>query len=266
MKSHILYRRIAVCVSFLLIGVFQSLFATAPLTHLWTYDSGSMGAGRVILSVGTVTVGTDGSVGFVVTTHDGAFGNKEYRLYWLDSEMVDLADDGVTDNEWVDAFLQPLAIRKDHLIYLSDQQLRSMSRDSVGNITDVAVGSPLAAASEATWMVEQSRNPGVLYIVETLSDQLTFKLHAYQLDPASTIELQTPTVIGVTDTAVEGERVIHLEFPTATDAMYQLESTTDLVNVPWSADGAQNIGNGGDVAAQRSAPASGNIFYRIRKL
>jgi hypothetical protein len=225
-----------------------------------------MGAGRVILSIGTVTVGTDGSVGFVVGTHDGAFANEEYRLYWLGADQVDLADDGVTDNEWVDTFLQPLAIRENHLIYLSGQQLRSMSRDSIGDITDVAVGGPLAAASGANWMVEQSRNPGVLYIVETLSDQLTFKLHAYAIDPASTIELQTPTVIGVTDAAVEGERVIHLEFPTATDAMYQLESTTDLVNVPWAADGAQNVGNGVDIATQRPAPASGNIFYRIRKL
>lgn len=266
MKLLTSHRRIAVYFSFLFVGFFQSLLATAPLTHLWTYDSGSMGAGRVIRSIGTVTVGTDGSVGFVVTTDDGAFENVEDRLYWLDADQVDLADDGVADNEWVSESLQPLAIRKDHFIYLKDNQLRSMSRDTLGDITDVSVGSAFGADVFTVWMVEQSRNPGVLYLIEPATDKLTFKLHAYQIDPASTEELQTPTVIGITDTAVAGERVIHLEFPTVTDAMYQIESTTDLVNVPWAVDGAQNVGNGADVAAQRSAPASGSIFYRIRKL
>jgi hypothetical protein len=48
--------------------------------------------------------------------------------------------------------------------------------------------------------------------------------------------------------------------------MYQIETTTDLIAAPWTADGTQITGNDTNILIQRNAPASGNVFYRIRKL
>lgn len=257
MKLHTLHRRLALCLPLLLVGLCQSVWS-AGLTPLWTFESGSLGAGRVIGSVGTVTVGTDGSVGFVVNTHDGAFSNSEYRLYWLDSAMNDLAADDVVDNEWVDEFLDPLAIRKDHFIYQSDQQLRSMTRDNLGDITDVAVGSAFGAMSFTKGMVEQSRNPGVLYIVETASDSLTFKLHAYAITPVNNDELQVPTGVGID----AGE--VQVVFPTKADEMYQIQSSVDLES--WTDEGAQIIGNGTPRSYGQPVSGISRKFFRVRKL
>jgi hypothetical protein len=245
----------------LLSGLFVMLplvSSAAGLELLWTYDSGSIGAGRKISSVSTLTVGTDGSVGFVVQAHDGSFGNQEYRMYWLDSAMNDLADDGALDNEWVNEALQPLAIRKDHLIYLSNQQLRSMTRDDVGDVADVSVGSAFGAASATTWMVEQSRNPGVFYFVETAGDALTFKLHAYALTPVNNEELLVPTEVGI-DT---GD--LQMRFPTKTDAAYQVQSSEDLVT--WVDEGAQIIGNGNARTFSYTVSSETKKFFRVRKL
>lgn len=118
-----------------------------------------------------------------------------------------------------------------------------------------------ATGDATSWMIEQSRGPGVLYIFEAELFATSFKVHAYQIDPASTDELLVPTIIGV-----EGGNTISLEFPAVADAMYQIETTTDLIAAPWTADGTQITGNDTNILIQRNAPASGNVFYRIRKL
>jgi hypothetical protein len=86
----------------------------------------------------------------------------------------------------------------------------------------------------------------------------SFKLHAYQILPVATDELLEPVTVGVDSGNVT------LYFATVADAMYQLETSSDMTT--WTADGAQIVGNGAQLLIQRSAPETGEAFYRLRKL
>lgn len=246
--------------TFLLLAALPLGLQAAPLEHLWTYTSGSLGAGREVFSVGTINVGTDGSVAFEVTTHDGAFGNKEYRIYWLDAEMNDLADDGDPSNDWSPVPLRPLLIRQDHLVYLeNDRQLRSMTRSETGVITDIAIGAAFDLTSdESTFMIEQSRQPSVLYLVEEPEDNLSFKVHAYAIEPVNNPELLVPTQVGIDN------GFLQIVFPTKADGMYQVEVSSDLVN--WTSEGAQIIGTGEAHTFSLEVGLQSKQFYRVRKL
>lgn len=245
--------------TFLLLAALPLGLQAAPLEPLWTYTSGSLGAGREVFSVGTINVGTDGSVAFEVTTHDGAFANQEYRIYWLDAEMNDLADDGDPSNDWSPVPLRPLLIRQDHLVYLqNDRQLRSMTRSETGVITDVAIGAAFDPASESTFMIEQSRHPSVLYLVETPGDRFSFKVHAYAIEPVNNPELLVPTQVGIDN------GFLQIVFPTKADGMYQVELSSDLVN--WTSQGTQIIGTGEAHTFSLEVGLQSKQFYRVRKL
>lgn len=258
MSLSILKPAIAYLKGALFICLFPLMAAAAPLEALWTMPSGSLGAGRVILSISTITVGTDGSVAFAVTTHDGNFVNQEYRLYWIDADQNDLADDGVPSNDWRNLPLEPLLVRRDQIVYLSNQQLRSMSRDQAGVITDVAVGSAFATANIINFMVEQSRNPGVLYLADYAESANNFNLHAYAINPVNNSEILVPTQVGIDN----GD--LKIVFATQTDGMYQIQASEDLVN--WVDFQSVIVGTGLPQTFSEAISAATKKFYRVRKL
>lgn len=230
----------------------------APLESLWTIPSGSLGAGRVILSISTMTVGTDGSVAFIVTTHDGSFDNEEYRLYWISADQTDLADDGVAGNEWQTTPMQPLIARQDQLVYLSGQQVRSLTRDSAGVLTDTAVGAPLSIYSTLSFMVEQSRHPSAFYLAEVLQNGLTFNLHAYGVNPVNNPEILVPTQVGIDN------GFLTIVFATQPDAMYQIQASDNLIN--WTNFQSVLVGTGAPAIFSEEITGTTKQFYRVRKL
>jgi hypothetical protein len=268
MNLYISHFRITVCFSFLLVGLIQSLLATAPLTKLWTYDSGVLPDGRMIFNAGlTPTVGTDGSLAFSVYVQDD-LGLPEYSLFWFEKEQADPNNPiPLLATIWSADKPQPVAVRLNHLMYMQKGLLSgdTVKKDHLYSFekgdADPTLIDSFATDDTTAWMIEQSRGPGVLYIFEAQVGDTSFKLHAYQIDPASTDELLVPTIIGV-----EGGNTISLRFPAVADAMYQIETTTDLSAVEWTADREQIAGNDTNILMQRPAPASGNVFYRIRKL
>ncbi|MDQ8198768.1 hypothetical protein QEH56_11440 [Pelagicoccus enzymogenes] len=245
-----------------LCGDLGSLSAAPYLTHLWTYDSSTINPdpvdAREILNVGlNSTVSSSGSIAFTVVTGLSE-NNSEQRLFWFDKDQDD------TDNPapaymsptWESERLLPMVFRRDHLVYsVNGDELHSLYREDDA-FTDQTIGTFTSA--DTSWMSEKARSPGVLYVFEAAVGDTSFKLHAYQILPVATDELLEPVTVGV-----DGDNIT-LYFQTVADAMYQLESSSDMAT--WTEDGAQIVGNGAQLLIQRAAPESGETFYRLRKL
>lgn len=242
----------------LIVLLVPTAVTAAALEPLWTMPSGSLGAGREVRSVSTISVGTDGSAAFVVTTDDGAFGNNEYRLYWIDAAMNDLADDGVPDNEWETTPMEPLLVRLDQLIYIQGSQLYSLTRDASGGVAKESVGSSFGALSTISYMIEQSRNPGVLYLVEIPESSSSFNLHAYAINPVNNPELLVQTQVGIDN------GFLKIVFATQQDAMYQIQASDDLST--WTDFQSVIVGTGLPQTFSEAVTTATKQFYRVRKL
>lgn len=238
-------------------GCLSNLSAAPYLVHLWTYDSSTVSPdpvdAREILNVGlNSTVSTSGSIAFTVMTA------SEQRLFWFDKEQADAANPAPAymSPDWGSESLLPMVFRKDHLVYSKNgNELHSLYREN-DVYADATIGT--LSTTDSSWMVEKARSPGMMYVFEAGVGDTSFKLHAYQIFPVATAELLEPVVVGV-----DGDNIT-LYFTTVADAMYQLESSSDMAT--WTADGAQIVGNGAQLLIQRAPPESGEMFYRLRKL
>lgn len=222
------------------------------VTSSWDFVVGPLTAGRVVRSVSSVNVGTNGSVAVTLTVDDGSFGNTEYQLYWISS-----AGDLIWGSGFISSFPVALAIRPGLLVYQEGDRIASVVKPDtgpvvVGTVTTAAAGNVFSAYS-----IEQGRTPGVLAVAEVEDDKSGFTLHAYQLTP----RLADVELVGSVSGVLGGRFV--MQFQSQAGVNYQFQSSEDLLT--WLDAGAEIVGDGSVKSLPDDIAAGARRFFRVIK-
>jgi len=172
----------AVC----LIAIFAiSSFAHAQsLQPAWDYSYDETVAGKQITGA-DIYSGSDGSVVLVVRSDNGGGGSYESKIVWLRAN-----DDGSSPTAplWTSTWIATLesttvvAVRKNHLVYSTGRQIRSVTVDAAGTPTDSLVKEFSELDDDdggnINFSVERGRAPGFVYSFSAHKDKGGFKFSA----------------------------------------------------------------------------------------
>lgn len=228
----------------------------------WDYTYTEAVAGKQIIFFTPINSGSDASVAFVATRGDGGGGNLENRIFWL---RVNEDGSSPTTPLWVSdwtpnsGFTDIVAVRRNHLAYISGRQLRSVVIDANG-ATTVSTVETFSGETEGgdplVMTVEQARAPGFVFSIAPRLDKRGFTLKAFRFTPAP------PAISGVpTFTSINGDS-LSISFQTDLGVNYQIQSSTSLTAASWQNEGGVIAGNG---QLQTILQAAGvpRLFFRV---
>jgi len=201
--------------------------------------------------------GTDASVAFVATRSDGGGVNSENQIFWLKAN-----DDGTSPaaplwtSGWLPSgdFIDIVAVRKNHLVYIAGRELRSVTIDGNGAATANTV--QVFAGPAVTPTIEAARAPGFVFVIAAEEDKSGFTLRAFRFAPAP------PAISGVpTFTAINGGS-LSISFQTESGINYQVQSSTTLTAASWQNEGGVIAGNG-QIQTVLQAAGVPRLFFRV---
>lgn len=216
----------------------SSLAHAQSLQPAWDYSYDEAAAGKQITSA-DIYSGSDGSVALVVYSDDGGGGSYESQILWLRANDTSPAD-LLWASGWIATteFTTVVAVRRNHLVYSSGRELKSVTLDSSGTAT-VETVKTFGGAEEGGNLTFTSefgaRAPGFVYATAIHQDNLGFKFSAFRLTPAA------PQRIEVAAYSYVSGNALSISFRSDLGVNYQLQSSATL--------GANTWVNVGDVIA-----------------
>jgi hypothetical protein len=258
MKAPVLLSLLATCLFLLQPAGGQSLQPS------WGYTYSESEPGKQIVFYTPLNSGSDGSVAFVVTRGDGAGSNLENQIFWLRPN-----EDGSSPATpiWVSGwtassgFTDIVAVRRNHLVYSTGRELRSVTLDAEDGTPTVSTVKAFAGAAEGgdplVFTVEQARTPGFLFSIATREDKRGFTLSSFQFTPAPPSVSAVPTFTSVTGGNLS------ISFRTELGVNYQLQSSTTLTAESWQNIGGVIAGNGQLQTLLQPSDGEPRLFFRV---
>ena len=252
----------------LLVSLITALLVVVPasaqsLQPSWGYTYSESEPGKQIVFYTPLNSGSDGSVAFVVTRGDGAGGNLENQIFWLRPQA-----DGSSPAEpiWVSGWLANtgftdiVAVRRNHLVYSTGREIRSVTLDAVDGTPTVNTVKAFAGAAEGgdplIFTVEQARTPGFVFSIATREDKRGFTLSSFQFTPAPPAVSAVPTFTTITGGSLS------ISFQTELGVNYQLQSSTSLTAISWQNVGGVIAGNG-EIQTLLQSSGEPRLFFRV---
>lgn len=228
----------------------------------WGYTFDETVAGKQIIFITPLNSGSDGSVAFVVTRGDGGGGNLENRIFWLKANEDGSSPTGplwTSDWQASNSFTDVVAVRRNHLVYSTGRELRSVTLDESGTAS-VATVKAFAGAEEGgdplIFTVEQARTPGFVFAVATQEDKRGFTLSAFRFAPGPPSLSAVPTFTSSTG------NILSISFQTDLDTNYQLQSSTTLEAASWQNVDDVISGNGSIITLTQDLSGP-KLFFRV---
>lgn len=257
-----IFRIILIALSVIVSGAHaQSLQAT------WGYSYDETEAGKQIIFITPMNAGSDGSVAFVVTRGDGGGANLESRVFWLRAkEDGSSPDTPLWTSDWeasTDRFTDIVAVRRNHLVYYTGRELKSVTLDEDGNPT---ASSPLTVKAfngaeeggdPVVFTLEQARSPGFVFAIATQENKRGFTLSAFRFTPAPAVISAVPTF-----TTISGGNSLSISFQSSLGVNYQLQSSTTLTAENWQSVGGAITGTGQLITLVQDA-GEPKLFFRV---
>lgn len=250
--------------SFMMITMYAiGSFAFAQsLQPSWGYTFNETEAGKQIIFITPLNAGSDGSVAFVVTRADGGGGNLENRIFWLKADS-----DGSSPSEplWTSAweassgFTDVVAVRRNHLVYSTGREMKSVIIDENG-APSISTVKAFAGATEGgdplIFTIEQARAPGYVFAVATRENKRGFTLSSFLFAPGATATSAVPTI-----SSVEGGN-LSISFQSESNVNYRLQSSVSLEANSWQNIGGLILGDGSLLTITQQA-GEPKLFFRI---
>lgn len=239
-----------------------SLASAQSLQPSWSFSFDETVAGKQIIFITPINSGSDGSVAFVVTRGDGGAGALENRIFWLKPNADGSSPAApLWSSDWEPntGFTDVVAVRRNHLVYSTGREMRSVTIDGNGT-ANVSTVKTFAGAEEGgdplVFTVEQARAPGFVFSIATQQDKRGFTLSAFRFAPGPPSISAVPTF-----TSLESG-VLSISFETDLGTNYQLQSSTTLEATSWQNEGNAISGTGTIQTLTQSANGP-KRFYRV---
>lgn len=241
-----------------------TLFAQSQsLRESWTYSYDETAAGKQVVFITPLNAGSDGSVAFVVTRGDGAGGDFENQIFWLRPK-----DDGSSPDSplWTSGWLpntgftDVVAVRRNHLIYYTGRELKSVTLNDEGApelITVKEFAGAEQGGDPVVLTLEQARSPGFVFAVATREDKRGFTLSAFRFSPAPAVVSAVPT-----STSIASENSLSISFQSVIGVNYQLQSSATLTDDNWQPVGGAITGTG-ELVTLVQAAGEPKRFFRV---
>lgn len=241
----------------------SSMASGQSLASSWSFTFTETEPGKQIIFYTPINSGSDGSVAFVATRGDGGGGNTENRIFWLRQN-----DDGsspttpIWSSAWVasSGFTDIVAVRRNHLVYSTGRELKSVILDPVDGTPTVTSVKTFGGAAEGgdplVFTVEQARTPGSVFSIATREDKRGFTLSAFRFAPAPFNISGVPTF-----STINGDN-LSLSFQTELGINYQVQSSTTLTAVSWQNVGTPLAGTGDILTVVQEAGVP-TLFFRV---
>ncbi|MFT6573959.1 MAG: hypothetical protein ACJA16_002146 [Akkermansiaceae bacterium] len=250
--------------SFYLIAMcaITSVVSAQSLQQSWGYIFDETVAGKQIVFITPLNAGSDGSVAFVVTRGDGGAGGLENRIFWLKAKADGTSPTGplwTSDWEATSGFTDVVAVRRNHLVYTTGRELRSVTIDGAGTAS-VSTVKAFAGAEEGgdplIYTVEQARAPGFVFAIATQQDKRGFTLSAFKFAPGP------PEISAIATVSTISGSNLSISFQSELGANYRLQSSTTLEAANWQDVGNVIVGTGNIQTVAQQGEAT-KLFFRI---
>lgn len=221
-----------------------AVVSAQSLQPSWGYTFDETVAGTQIIFITPLNSGSDGSVAFVVTRGDGSGGNLENRIFWVKANADGSSPTGpLWTSAWqpITGFTDVVAVRRNHLVYSTGRELRSVTINENGT-ANVSTVKTFEGAEEGgdplIFTVEQARAPGFVYSIATQQDKRGFTMNAFRFAPGPPSISAIPTFTSVTG------NTLSIAFQTDLGTNYQLQASATLDAISWQNVDSTIAGNG----------------------